>query len=73
MSLPGGYSADELMKARRDLVRAVALLTFDAVTENTLSGRNIMFHAEELMKWIDAFYSGQEPGQEGGRDLRRDL
>jgi hypothetical protein len=52
--------ASDLAAARRDLVRAVAVLTFDAITENTLAARNVMYHSEEMMRWLDAFLSGQD-------------
>jgi hypothetical protein len=60
---PAGYDADELRLARRDLVRAVHVLTFDADFENSLAARNLTYHAEELMRWMDAFYSGQDPAE----------
>lgn len=53
--------AESFNRARADLVKAVALLTFPASTESTLAARNLTYHAEELCRWLDAFYSGQEP------------
>ena len=48
---------DEFKAARRDLIRSVAVLTIPVVRENTLTARNLWFHAEEFMKALDAFYA----------------
>jgi len=49
--------------ARRDLVRSVSLLTAPAMIDNTLAARNMTYHAAELLRWMDAFYSGQDPAE----------
>jgi|688.fasta_scaffold141132_5 hypothetical protein len=55
--------AESINAARRDLVSALALLTMPTVGENTLAARNLDYHAQELCRWLDAFYSGQEPDE----------
>ncbi len=59
-----GFTEGEMAEARRMLLKSIAVLTFDAVDTHSLSARNIMFHAEELMKALDAFYAGREPADE---------
>jgi hypothetical protein len=53
--------AEAFAAARRDLVRSVCVLMMPAMSENSLAARNVAYHAEELMRWMDAFYSGQDP------------
>lgn len=53
--------ADAFQRARRDVVRAVAVLMPPAMRENTLAARNFLYHAEEFMTWMDAFYFGRDP------------
>ena len=53
--------ADAFQKARRELVQSVACLTAPAMGQGTLAARNLTYHAEEMMRWMDAFYSGRDP------------
>lgn len=47
------YTNEQIAEARKRLIQAMAVLTFDAVTKPNLAARNVMFHAEELMKALD--------------------
>lgn len=61
--------AESFNRARFDLVTALAVLTLEPANESTLAARNLTYHAEELCRWLDAFYSGQdpaEPDEQGG-------
>jgi hypothetical protein len=58
--------ADELAQARRDIVKGLSFLSWLANQENTLASRNVTYHADELMTWMDAFLSGREPADEPG-------
>lgn len=62
--------AESFNRARRDLVKAMALLTFPASTESTLAARNLTYHAEETMRWMDVFYSGQDQAASAEPDSR---
>jgi hypothetical protein len=55
--------AETFNQARRDLVRSTALLMMPAMDDNTLAARNLTYHTEEMLKWLDAFYSGQDPAE----------
>jgi hypothetical protein len=45
------------------LLQSVATLTIPAMNENSLAARNVLYHSEELCRWLDAFYSGQDPAE----------
>ncbi len=47
-------------KAKAQLLRALAALVFQAADEPTLTARNLVYHADELLKALDAFYGGQQ-------------
>jgi hypothetical protein len=47
---------EDFHKARRDLVQAVSQITWPAASENSLAARNVTYHTEHLLTWIDAFY-----------------
>lgn len=49
--------AESFNRARFDLVKALAVLTLEPACENTLAARNLMYHADELCRWLDAFYA----------------
>jgi hypothetical protein len=53
-------------KARVQLVQALAILAFPAAGEPTLKARNLAYHAEELLKALDAYYNGQEETADAG-------
>ena len=55
--------ANELRAMRGMLLRSVATLTIPAMNENSLAARNVLYHSEELCRWLDAFYSGQDPAE----------
>ncbi len=52
---------DEFADARRQMMRALAVLTLPAMQENTLHARNLMFRTEELMKAMDDYFADREP------------
>ena len=57
---------NEITEARRQLVQALSVVAFPAVDVTTLEARNVMFHAEELLKALDAFYRDRhEPADAG--------
>ena len=57
---------NEHQEARGQLVKSLCVLTMPAVDVATLQARNVMYHAEELMKALDAFYADV-----GHADLRK--
>lgn len=53
---------DAFHLARRDLVKALCeLQDHPLYHENTLAARNVQYHADELLKWIDVFYGLTPP------------
>ena len=58
------FTEQEHAEARRNLVVALAILASPAAMTPSLASRNIMFHAEEMLRWMDAFYSGKDPDNE---------
>lgn len=54
----------EQQAARRDLIKSISVLTFVATTENSLAARNMQFHCDQFLIWMDAFYSGKDPSEE---------
>jgi hypothetical protein len=55
------HDTDELAQARRNIVQALPVLMVSANQENTLASRNFLYHADELLTWMDAFLGGREP------------
>jgi hypothetical protein len=53
--------ADAFHRARRDLIQAVIEITTPARSESTLEARNVVYHADELLRWIDAWHGSQGP------------
>lgn len=59
------FTDQDVAAARRRIVQAVSVLTFKAATTPSLSARNVMFHAEQLLAALDDLHSGREPEQRG--------
>lgn len=59
------FTDQDVAEARRQMVLAVSVLTFKAATTPSLTARNVMFHAEELLAALDDFQAGREPEQRG--------
>ena len=53
--------AAQLTQARCDIVKALSVLMVSANRENTLASRNFLYHADELLTWMDAFLGGRDP------------
>ena len=58
------HTDQEMREARRMLIQSVSVLTHRAQFTPNRAARNVMFHAEELMKSLDAFWAGREPDDE---------
>jgi hypothetical protein len=54
----------ELEQARRQLVQALSVITFPAMDVATLEARNVTYHAEELLRALDAFYRSTASSQD---------
>ena len=48
-------------EARRDLVKSISYFSFAAASQDSLAARNLIFHCEQTLLWMDALYSGKEP------------
>jgi hypothetical protein len=60
--------SESFSRARFDLVRSLAMLTMEPVGDSTLAARNLAYHAEELCRWIDIYYSGRDPDNPEGTE-----
>jgi hypothetical protein len=56
--------ADAFHRVRRELIQAVIEITTPARSESTLASRNVVYHADELLRWIDAWAAGEDPAGE---------
>jgi len=59
------HDPESLSRACRDLVQAVERLARPAYGQNTLAARNVMYHEQELYRWIDAFYGTVDLDENG--------
>jgi hypothetical protein len=56
MNHPDAFpDADTFHRARQALVQAVIEITMPARSDSTLASRNVVYHADELLVWIDAW------------------
>lgn len=55
------FTEHDVSEARRRMIQAVSVLTFEAATTPSLTARNVMFHAEELLKALDDLHAGRDP------------
>ena len=58
------FTDEQMDEARGMLIKAVITLTAQPLSTPNLAARNVIFHTEELMKALDAFYAGREPADE---------
>jgi hypothetical protein len=56
----GEFTEEQMAEARGMMIKAITVLTFDAMFHPSLAARNVIFRAEELMKALDAFHSGRD-------------
>jgi len=56
--------AGQMSEARRDLMRSLATLTAPAMLYPSQAARNVTYHAEVLMRCLDAFYADREPDED---------
>jgi|688.fasta_scaffold303375_2 hypothetical protein len=54
----------EVAAARRDLVKALVVLCSSISQENSLAARNVTYHAEELLRWMDSHNRGEHAPKE---------
>lgn len=52
------FTEEQMAEARRQMVKAMFVLTTEPQFTPSLAAKNVMFHAEEFMKALDAFYAG---------------
>lgn len=55
------FTEPDMVQARRQLVQAAAVLTFRLSMMPNQAARNVLFHAEELMRSLDDLYAGRVP------------
>lgn len=53
------FTKEQMAEARRQMIKATAVLTYKAHHTQGLTARNVLFHAEELMKSLDALHAGR--------------
>lgn len=58
------FSDEQMAEARRRMIQAVAVLTAEPMRTPSLAARNVIFHAEQMMKCLDAFWAGRDPDDE---------
>lgn len=63
------FTNEEITEARRRMIQAVYVLTAEASVTASLPARNVIYHADELMKSLDAFWSGRDPEAEADVDV----
>lgn len=54
------FMEPDMVQARRQLVQAAAVLTCRFSGTPSRAARNVMFHAEELMRALDDLHAGRE-------------
>ena len=54
--------------ARRDLIKALFVLTAPAAGQASLAARNLLFHAERLCECLDEFYRAAPAGERDDDD-----
>ena len=57
------FSDEQMAEARRKLIESVFVLTAEPLTTPNRAARNVIYHCEELMKALDAFWSGRDPDE----------
>lgn len=60
------FTEEEMAEARGMMMKAIITLTAQPLFTPNRAARNVIYHAEELMKALDAFYAGREPADEPG-------
>jgi hypothetical protein len=57
---------NEIGQARRQLLMALSILAAPAVDVANLEARNVIYHADELLKALDAFYRAEDEPADAG-------